>query len=106
MLDVASGRLAISGSDGLEWNDDILLPLLIRALGGKIVDVGSTAAAKGWRWMHGSRYLLQQPGIRAAHPLKDTPHTLRSSSCCLARLNKRFRFEILLFGRAGCVANS
>ena len=76
----ASGRLVTSGSDGLEWNDDILLPLLIRALGGKIVDVRSTAAANGWRWMHGSRYFeaedLHQPGVRAAHPLKNTPSDL------------------------------
>jgi hypothetical protein len=76
----ASGRLVTSGSDGLEWNDDILLPLLVRALGGKIVDVRSTAAANGWRWMHGARYFeaqdLHQPGVRAAHPLKNTPSDL------------------------------
>src|SRR5262249_26343264 len=76
----SSGCLVTTGSNGLEWNDDILLPLAIRALGGTIVDLRSTVVAPGWRWMHGSRYFeaedIRQLGLRAVHPLRNTDSDL------------------------------
>lgn len=66
-----------AGPNGLEWNDDTLLPIAVAASGGRIVDVRSTDARDGWRWMHGSRYFGSEeatsPGLRALHPLKDNP---------------------------------
>jgi hypothetical protein len=76
----AVGWLVAGGKNGLEWNDDTLLPLAIAALGGTIADLRRTSAAEGWRWMHGSRYFdiedLREPGLRAVHPLKNTPADL------------------------------
>ena len=72
----AKGWFTAKGNNGLEWNDDILLPLAVRALGGTVLDLRRTAMAEGWRWMHGSRYFeaedLRQPGLRAVHPLKNS----------------------------------
>ena len=74
------GWLTAEGANGLEWNDDTLLPLAIAALGGRVADLRRTTAAAGWRWMHGSRYFeakdVREPGLRAVHPLKNTPADL------------------------------
>jgi|GEM_PF-5298804 len=67
-----------AGPNGLEWNDDTLLPVAVRAAGGRVVDLRERADLRaGWRWMHGSRYFTREqalePGLRALHPLKDNP---------------------------------
>lgn len=71
----AKGLLAAKGAIGLEWNDDILMPIAVRSIGGTVVDIRQTRFAEGWKYMHGARYFtredLQEPGLRAVHPLKD-----------------------------------
>ena len=52
------------------------MPIVVRALGGKVVDIRQTRFAEGWKHMHGARYFtaedLKEAGLRAVHPLKDT----------------------------------
>ena len=71
-----AGMLRTRGHNGLEWNDDILLPTCVRAVGGRVVDIRQSPFARGWRWMHGDRYFgendLAEPGLRALHPLKES----------------------------------
>lgn len=73
----AAGWLNAAGANGLEWNDDTLLPLAVRALGGAATDLRTTPVAPHWRWMHGQRYFSDEdaliPDLRALHPLKDNP---------------------------------
>lgn len=68
------GLLATDGANGLEWNDDTLLPLAVRAANGAICDVRQSTFASHWGWMHGSRYFTDEqalvPGLRALHPVK------------------------------------
>ncbi len=70
----ARGYLHTQGATGLEWNDDTLLPIAVRAAGGRIYDIRSSRFAPGWRWLHGSRYFSNEqaaePGLRALHPVK------------------------------------
>lgn len=70
----ARGYLRTEGATGLEWNDDTLLPIAVRAAGGRIHDIRSSRFAPGWRWLHGSRYFSDEqaaePGLRALHPVK------------------------------------
>ncbi len=71
------GFLATRGATGLEWNDDTLLPVAVRAAGGTIHDIRGSRFAPGWRWLHGSRYFSNEqalePGVRALHPVKLAP---------------------------------
>lgn len=81
----AKGYLDPTGKNGLEWNDDVLMPILINMLGGKVIDVRKTRYAKGWKFMHGARYFtledLNNDNLRAIHPLKDAADdwTIRSA---------------------------
>jgi hypothetical protein len=68
------GMLTTDGMNGLEWNDDTLLPIAVQSAGGLICDVRETRFASGWRWMHGSPYFTEEQAlatdIRAVHPSK------------------------------------
>ena len=76
ILSVLKSRRLLStrGANGLEWNDDSLLPLAVRAAGGKVSDIRKSRFAPGWRWLHGSCYFNNEqafePGLRALHPVK------------------------------------
>lgn len=69
------GFLHPIGKNGLEWNDDVIIPILVRALGGKVVDIRKTRFEEGWKFMHGARYFTVEDinnNLRAVHPLKET----------------------------------
>ncbi|MEX0330170.1 MAG: hypothetical protein AB3N64_01990 [Puniceicoccaceae bacterium] len=84
-----NGYLVPAGKNGLEWNDDVLLPILIKMLGGKVIDIRKTRFVEGWKYMHGARYFtiedLNDENLRAIHPLKDTEAdwTIRSAIPCV-----------------------
>lgn len=65
------------GENGLEWNDDTLLPITVRGNGGKVCDLRDTALADRWRWARGSRYFQLSDALGDAwsilHPLKNRP---------------------------------
>lgn len=73
-------RAIPGGENGLEWNDDTLLPIAVRAHGGTICDLRDTPLSSRWRLARGSRY-FELPdalgdGWSILHPLKNRPNDL------------------------------
>lgn len=78
---LADSLARIPGAEnGLEWNDDTLLPIAVRGHGGKVCDLRETPLASRWRWARGSRYFQLPEALSnewsILHPLKNRPEDL------------------------------
>lgn len=82
MRDKLAESLALipGAENGLEWNDDTLLPMAVRGQGGKVCDLRDTPLAPRWRWARGSRYFQLPEALddewSILHPLKNRPEDL------------------------------